>query len=343
MSSRGDDGRITFANWHPVGVEEYGYVAPDPLDPDIVYGGKVTRYDRRTGEVQPVGPRVGRGGGGDYRTLRTAPLVFSTVDPHALFFASNVVWKTIERRQELGADQSRSHAHRLDRSAECWDLFQLAAARARHGGVVYTVAPSYVDISRIWAGSDDGLIHTTADGGAHWTNVTPPDLRSRPWSKISIMDAGRFDAKTAYAAVNTLRLDDLKPHIYRTHDGGKTWTQIVNGLPDGATINVVREDPKRRGLLFAGSETQVWVSFDDGDHWSSLRLNMPATSIRDLVIKDDDIAVGTHGRSFWILDDLAPLRQVTASTAARRRHALQAGGRVPLSLEQIHGHAAPAR
>jgi hypothetical protein len=146
--------------------------------------------------------------------------------------------------------------------------------------------------------------------------VTPPDLRARPWSKISIIDAGRFDANTAYAAVNTIRLDDLKPHIYRTHDGGKSWTQITTGIPDGAIVNVVREDPKRKGLLFAGTETQVWVSFDDGDHWSSLRLNMPATSIRDLVIKDDDIAVGTHGRSFWILDDIAPLRQISASTAS---------------------------
>ena len=314
VSSRGDDGRITFANWHPVGVEEYGYVAPDPLDPDIVYGGKVSRYDRRTGEVQAVGPRVGRGGSADYRTLRTAPLVFSTVDPHALFFASNVVWKTLNGGKswaQISPDLTRTDSI-VPPSVGIYS--NSPAAKARHGGVVYTVAPSYVDINRIWAGSDDGLVHTTADGGAHWTDVTPPELRSKPWSKISIMDAGRFDARTAYAAVNTLRLDDLKPHIYRTHDGGKSWTQIVNGLPDGATINVVREDPKRRGLLFAGSETQVWVSIDDGDHWSSLRLNMPATSIRDLVIKDDDIAVGTHGRSFWILDDIASLRQLTAAT-----------------------------
>ena len=316
VSSRGDDGRITFANWHPVGVEEYGYVAPDPLDPDIVYGGKVSRYDRRTGEVQQVGPRVGRGGGADYRTLRTAPLVFSTVNPRALFFGSNVVWKTLNGGKswaQISPDLTRSDSI-VPPSIGIYS--NTPQATARHGGVVYTIAPSYVDINRIWAGSDDGMIHTTADGGAHWTNVTPPELKSKPWSKISIMDAGRFDALTAYAAVNTIRLDDLKPHIYRTHDGGRTWTQIVDGLPDGATINVVREDPKRKGLLFAGSETQVWVSFDDGDHWSSLRLNMPATSIRDLVVKDDDIAVGTHGRSFWILDDIAPLRQLGTSTAS---------------------------
>jgi photosystem II stability/assembly factor-like uncharacterized protein len=323
VRSRGDDGRILAWDWHPVGVEEYGYVAPDPLDPDLVYGGKVSRFDRRTGTVQQVGPRVGRGGGGplpggvsEYRTLRTAPLVFSTVDPHALFFASNVVWKTTNGGKTWAAispDLTRRDSI-VPPSVGVYS--SSAPARARHGGVVYTVAPSYVDINRIWAGSDDGLIHTTSDGGAHWSDVTPPELRDHPWSKVSIIDAGRFDAKTAYAAVNTIRLDDLRPHVFRTHDGGKTWTQITTGIPDGATVNVVREDSKHRGLLFAGTETQVWVSFDDGNHWSSLRLNMPATSIRDLVLKDDDIVVGTHGRSFWILDDIAPLREVAASTSA---------------------------
>jgi photosystem II stability/assembly factor-like uncharacterized protein len=316
VRSRGDDGRILDWDWHPVATEEYGYVAPDPLDPDIVYGGKVTRWDRRTGEVQQVGPRVGRGGGGDFRVLRTAPLVFSTVDPHVLYFASNTVWKTNNGGKswtQISPDLTRTDSIV---PASVGLYASTPVARARHPGVVYTLAPSYVNLGRIWAGTDDGLIHTTADGGAHWTDVTPPDLRSRQWSKVSIIDAGRFDASTAYAAVNTIRIDDHKPHIYRTHDGGKSWTHITNGIPDGATINVVREDPKRKGLLFAGSETQVWVSFDDGDHWSSLRLNMPATSIRDLVIKDDDIAVGTHGRSFWVLDDIAPLRQLAPSTAA---------------------------
>ena len=315
VRSRGDDGRIMAWDWHPAGVEEYGYAAPDPLDPDIVYGGKVSRYDRRTGQIQQVGPHVGAAER-NFRTLRTAPLVFSTVDTRALFFASNVVWKTTNGGRswaKISPDLTRTDSvvpNSIGVYASTPD------ARARHGGVVYTLAPSYVDINRIWAGSDDGLIHTTADDGAHWTDVTPNALRARPWSKISIIDAGRFDGRTAYAAVNTLRLDDLRPHVYRTHDGGATWTPISNGLPDGAVVNVVREDSQRKGLLFAGSETQVWVSFDDGDHWSSLRLNMPATSIRDLVIKDDDIAIGTHGRSFWILDDIAALRQITAKTAA---------------------------
>jgi photosystem II stability/assembly factor-like uncharacterized protein len=316
VASRGDDGRITFADWHPVGVEEYGYVAPDPLDPNIVYGGKVTRYDRRTGDVQNVAPRVGRGGAGDYRTLRTAPVVFSTVDPRALYFASNVVWKTTTGGKswtQISPDLTRKDSIV---PANVGTYSNTPVARARHGGVVYTVAPSHVDVNRIWAGSDDGLIHTTADGGKTWTDVTPSELRAKPWSKVSIIDAGRFDVQTAYAAINTIRLDDHRPHIYRTHDGGKTWTHIANGIADGSVINTVREDPKRRGLLYAGSENQVWVSFDDGDHWSSLRLNMPATSIRDLVVKDDDIAVGTHGRSFWILDDVEPLRQLRASTAS---------------------------
>ncbi len=316
IRSRGDDGRITSGDWHPVGVEEYGYVAPDPLDPDIVYGGKVTRYDRRTGDVQQVGPRVGRGNGAEYRTLRTAPVLFSPVDPHAMFFASNVVWKTLNGGKswtQISPDLTRKDSI-VPPSVGVYA--SSAVARARHGGVVYTIAPSYIDINRLWAGSDDGLIHVTTDGGAHWTDVTPPDLRALPWSKISIIDASHFDANTAYAAVNSFRLDDLRPHIYRTHDGGKTWAHITTGIPAGAAINTVREDPKRRGLLYAGSETQVWVSFDDGDHWSSLRLNMPATSIRDLIIKDNDIAVGTHGRSFWILDDVAPLRQITPATSS---------------------------
>jgi hypothetical protein len=159
--------------------------------------------------------------------------------------------------------------------------------------VIYTIGPSYKDLNRIWIGTDDGVIATTADGGLHWANVTPPGVTD--FMKVFTIDPGRFDPLTAYAAVNTLRLDDMNPHIYRTHDGGKTWKEIIGGIPGGAPVSVVREDPKRKGLLFAGSETQVYVSFDDGDHWQSLRLNMAASSVRDLVIKDDDVVVGTHG------------------------------------------------
>jgi photosystem II stability/assembly factor-like uncharacterized protein len=312
ISSRGDHGQITFRDWSPVGVDEYGYVAPDPLDPDVVYGGRVTRFDRRTGQVQNVGPKPVRGEG--YRVLRTAPVLFSPVDPHVLYFASERLWKT--------RDAGRSwEAISPDLSRPDWTVppnvgayASSPQAKPSRRGVIYTIAPSPLEPGRIWAGTDDGLVHLTTDGGKTWTDVTPKGLV--PWAKVSLMDASHFDALTAYAAVNTLRLDDLRPHIYRTRDGGKTWTHVTAGIPDGGIVNVVREDPKRRGLLFAGTEQAVYVSFDDGDHWQSLRSNMPATSIRDLVIKDDDLVVGTHGRSFWILDDITPLRQVDAASLA---------------------------
>jgi photosystem II stability/assembly factor-like uncharacterized protein len=314
--SRSDNGRITSMDWHPVAVEEYGYVAPDPLDPDIVYGGKVTRYDRRTGQVQNVAPKLSRSP--DYRALRTAPLLFSPVNPRKLYFATNTIWQTTnggQSWQEISPDLTRTD------SVVPPNVGKYAGERAatsRHPGVVYTIAPSYVKENIIWAGSDDGLIHVTFNGGRTWKDVTPPALREKPWSKISIMDASHFDTLTAYAAINTLRLDDMRPHLFRTRDGGKTWTEIVAGIDSGAITSVIREDPKARGLLYAGSERHAWVSFDDGDHWQTLRLNMPATSIRDLVIKDDDIAVGTHGRSFWILDNVTPLRQLARSAGGTR-------------------------
>jgi hypothetical protein len=180
-------------------------------------------------------------------------------------------------------------------------------------GVIYAVGPSYLDPNLVWAGTDDGLIHVTRDGGRSWSNVTPSQLS--PWAKVSIVEASHFDVNTAYAAINTLRLDDLRPYIYRTKDGGRSWHSISAGLPAGATVNSVKEDPLRRGMLFAATERSVHVSFDDGDNWQSLRLNLPATSVRDLVVKDDDLVIATHGRGFWILDDISPLRQVTPDIA----------------------------
>jgi photosystem II stability/assembly factor-like uncharacterized protein len=318
--SRGKDGQITFRDWYPVGVEEYGYVAPDPLNPRYIYGGKVTRFDRLTGEVEHVGPLgvgKGKGMGAGYRTLRTAPLLFSPVDPHALYFGANVLFKTSDggkNWQVISPDLSRE-APDVPDSIGIFRTPQLAKQARR--GVIYTVAPSYKDINVIWCGTDDGLVHVTRDGGKTWQDVTPPGVTA--WSKLSLMDAGRFDAQTAYAAVNRFRLDDQKPRIYRTHDGGKTWQEIVKGLPDGP-VNVVRADPVRSGLLYCGTERAVFVSFNDGDDWQPLRLNMPATSIRDLVIHDDDVVVGTHGRSFWILDDVTPLRQLDAKLASATAH-----------------------
>jgi hypothetical protein len=185
--------------------------------------------------------------------------------------------------------------------------------KGKHRGVVYTIAPSFRKLNLLWAGTDDGLIWTTHDGGLHWKDVTPSALT--PWSKVSLIEAAHTDSAEAYAAVNRFRLDDLHPHAYRTRDGGKTWTEIVAGLPDHAVVNAVREDPVRRGLLFAGTEVGMFVSFDDGDQWQSLQGNLPVSAVRDLVIHGSDLVVATHGRSFWILDDITPLRQLTAATA----------------------------
>lgn len=305
IASRGNDGAVTFREWHPVGVEEYGYVAVDPLDDNIIYGGKISRFDKRTGQVQNISPQLTRGG--NYRFLRTAPVLFSPIDKKTLYFAGNVLFKTTSGGKSwevISPDLSRE-AWDIPASVGIYTNAEMKAMPRR--GVIYTIAPSFMDINTIWCGTDDGLIHLTRDGGKHWTNVTPTAITS--WSKVSLMEASHFDNNAAYAAVNRIRCDDMKPHIYKTSDAGKTWTEIVNGLPEDP-INAVREDPTTKGLLYAGSETAVYFSLDDGGHWQTLRQNMPATSIRDLVVKDNDIVVGTHGRSFWVLDDISLLRQL---------------------------------
>ena len=312
VASRGSTGAILAKDWMTVGVEEYGYVAPDPLDPNIIYGGKLSRFDKRTGHVQNIMPEAVRTG--KYRFLRTAPVIFSPVDPHTLYFAGNVLFKTTTGGQSwnvISPDLSREKWE-VPANVGIYTTKEMETMPRR--GVIYTVAPSYKDVKTIWAGTDDGLIHVTRNGGTTWQNVTPPELMS--WAKVSLIDAGRFDTNTAYAAINTFRLDDLRPHIFRTHDGGKTWKEMVNGLPIGGIVNSVREDPVRKGLLFCGTEQAVYFSTDDGENWQPLRLNMPATSIRDLVVHSDDIVVGTHGRSFWILDDITPLRQIDDKIAA---------------------------
>ena len=308
IASRGNDGAITFREWHPVGVDEYGYVAADPLDPNIIYGGRISRYDKRTGQVQNISPEALRSG--KVRFIRTAPVLFSPADNKTLYFAGNVLFKTVNEGnswQIISPDLTRE-SWEIPPSVGIYSSEDMKKMPQR--GVIYTIAPSYKDINTIWCGTDDGLIQVTRDGGKTWKNVTPPEISS--WSKVSLMDAGHFDVNTAYAAVNRIRCDDMRPHIYKTNDGGETWKEIINGLPDDP-VNVVREDPERKGLLFAGSERAVYVSFDEGENWQSLRLNMPATSIRDLVIKDDDIVIGTHGRSFWILDNITALRQLNGT------------------------------
>ena len=315
IASRSDYGAITFRDWHPVGIEEYGYVAPDPLHPDILYGGKFTKFDRRTGQIQDVSPWVIRTG--KYRLNRSQPVMFSPVDPHILYFASDVLFRTTNGGhswEEISPDLTRPDP---GVPASLGVFVDDDVWKGKHRGVIYSLAPSPKDVNLIWAGTDDGLVHITRDGGKHWQNVSPPELT--PWSKISQIDAGHFDPQTAYVSVNRFRLDDLNAYIYRTHDGGKSWKKITAGISDDAAVNAVREDPKRPGLLFASTERAMWVSLDDGEHWHSLQLNLPYTSMRDFVIHGDDIVVGTHGRSFWILDDMTPLRQIHEGDAAEIR------------------------
>ncbi len=306
IKSRGDEGEITFRDWKPVAAEEYGYVVADPLDPDIIIGGKLTRFDRRTGQAQNILPVPVQTE--DFRMLRTEPVVFSSLDPSLLFFAGNTLWQTRDRGdhwEKISPDLSRPN---YELPASIGKYKEDAIKQAHRRGVIYTVAPSPLDANRIWCGTDDGVIHLTTDGGKTWTDVTPPNISA--WQKISLIEAGHSDSNTAYAAVNTMRIDDLRPHIFATHNGGKTWTEIANGIPAGQIVNAVREDPERKGLLFAGGEKGVYVSFDDGANWESLRLNLPASSVRDLIIKNDDVIVATHGRGFWILDNITPLRQL---------------------------------
>ncbi len=345
IASRSNDGNISFREWHPVGVEEYGYVAADPLNPNIIYGGKITKYNKLTGQVQNISPEPVRTG--KVRFIRTAPVLFSPVDNKTLFFAGSVIFKTTtggDHWEQISPDLTRE-SYDIPESVGIFNTPDLKTMARR--GVVYTVAPSYQDINTIWAGTDDGLIHITKDGGKHWKNITPSTLTS--WSKVSMIDASRFDNNTAYVAVNRIRCDDMTPHIYKTTDGGVTWKKIINGLPN-EPINTVREDAVRKGLLFAGSENAVYFSLDAGENWQSLRLNMPATSIRDLVIKDDDIVIGTHGRSFWILDNITPLRQLkintpTATTLYKPQQAIRVRWNMntdtPLPTEEPAGENPP--
>jgi hypothetical protein len=312
---------ITFRDWHPANIQEYGIAAPDPKDPEIVFGSSrtdVTRYDRRTGQTTNLGPDMGPRGGPFNRDVRTMPIAWSPVDSDLLFYTSNAVWKTRDR----GHSWTRISP---DLSRPTWTVPESAGKYAASvtvnaQGAITALSPSPMDVNVLWAGTDDGNIQVTMDGGANWTNVTPPQIKA--WTRIFNIEAGHFDKGTAYAAANTMRIDDMSPHFWRTHDGGKTWMEINTGLAPGAVANSIREDPRKPGLLYAATETQVWFSIDDGGHWNSLRLDMPAVSVRDIQVKDDatclcsDLIAGTHGRGYWILDNVTPLRQMAEAQAA---------------------------
>ena len=306
--SRSGDGEIWSRDWHPIGAQEYAYIAPDPLHPYLLYGagaGTVSRYDERTGQTATVSPAYGgRFFIGKLRYNRTDPLIFNYVDKRTLYFGANVVFATQDggvHWKRISGDLTRAHPGVPPNIG----AFAKIPDAAEQRGVVYSIGPSYVDRNVVWAGTDDGLVWITRDNGAHWRNVTPPGMTA--WSKVTQIDASHFDRNSAYVSVSRWRLDDMHPYIYKTHDAGAHWTRITGGLPD-QPVDTVRNDPERPGLLFAGTERTVYVSFDDGAKWESLQRNLPSTSIRDLVVHGNDLVAGTHGRSFWILDDITPLR-----------------------------------
>jgi len=302
-----------FHDWRPIDAGgENGYIAPDPLNPGVVFGGTVARQDFSDEQVQELPPTLAHPG--KYRSTWTLPLVFSPIDPHVLYFGSQVLFRTADGGnswQVISPDLTREDPGvpaNLD-AATAADV-----PKGKRHSVIYTIGPSFVRAGEIWAGTDDGLIQLTQDEGKTWENVTPPELT--PWSKVTHIEASHSDGGTAYAAVDRHRLEDYQAYLYRTRDFGKTWQRVSDGIPEGSFLNCVREDPARKGLLYVCTEKGVYVSFNDGDHWQSVQLNLPVTSVRDLVVHENDLVVATFGRSFWILDDVTPLRQLDAHVAA---------------------------
>ncbi|MGH9440947.1 MAG: WD40/YVTN/BNR-like repeat-containing protein [Thermoanaerobaculia bacterium] len=326
-------------DWRPVAVGyENGSIAPDPVDPRTVFGANVTRFDADSLQNRDVDP--GRAYPDRYRHTWTLPLVFSRRNPRVLYFANQRLF-----RSETAGNHWEPISPDLSR-ADPGAPANLDPATAKDSpvagprrGVIYTIAPSYLRDGEIWCGTDDGLVWRTPNEGKKWINVTPKGLT--PWSKIAMIEASRFDADTAYAAIDRHRLDDFHPHIARTRDGGRSWNEVVSGLPAGAFVHVVREDPVRRGLLYAGTETGVFVSFDDAEHWQPLQQNLPACSVRDLEVHGSDLVAGTHGRSIWILDDVSPLRQFTAEVSASRAWLFQPAPAVRLHPAQFQGTPVP--
>ena len=321
IASRTDSGVIGREDWFEAGDGECGFVVPDPRDWHIIYSnseGYAVRYDKNKQDVQDISPvPLDNSGHGAvdlaHRFQWVSPLMLSPHDPDTLYTAGEVVWKSSDHGQswtQISGDLTRNDKSKQQPSG---GPLTNDITSVEYYDTIFALAESPLKKGTLWAGSDDGLVHVTTDDGQHWAKVTPkmPD-----WSTVDLVEPSPHDANTAYVAVDRHKLDDFKPYIFKTNDLGKTWSTIVNGIPDGAYVHAVREDPKKRGLLYAGTELGVFMSFDDGAHWQPLQLNLPQSPIHDLVVKDDDLVVATHGRSFWVLDNVTPLRQVTGQAGA---------------------------
>ena len=327
IRTRSDHGAILPGDWDAVGGGESGYIVPDPRDSNIVYaddeGPILTRFDRRTYQAQsiqewPDDPDGYAAATQKYRYTWTMPIVISSHNPDVIYHTAQYVFRSTDAGRTwttISPDLTRNDKSKQQDAGGPLTKDQYTV---EYYDVIFTLAESPKQAGELWAGTDDGLVQLTRDDGKTWTNVTPKEMPE--WAMVSLIEASPFDAGTAYAAVDAHKLDNFKPYIFKTTDFGKSWTKITTGLPDDSYVHAVREDPKRQGLLYAGTETAVWVSFNDGANWQPLQLNLPRTPIHDLIIHDDDLVVATHGRSFWVLDDLSPLRQSSASIAAEDVH-----------------------
>ncbi len=320
IASRGESGVITREDWFQAGDGETGFVVPDPRDWHIIYSnneGFITRYDKSKELYQDVSvwPLDNSGHGASdlkHRFQWVSPLFLSPHDPDTIYTAGEAVFKSTDQGHSWTAISEDLTRNDKNKQKPSGGPIQNDITSIEYYDVVFALAESPLKKGMLWAGTDDGLLHVTTDDGATWARVTP---NMPEWSCVSLIDPSHFDAGTAYVAIDRHRLDDIKPYIFKTNDTGRNWTAINNGIPEGAYVHAVREDPKHRGLLYAGTELGVYVSFDDGARWQPLQMNLPTSPIRDLVVKDDDLVVATHGRSFWVLDDLTPLRQMNDEVA----------------------------
>jgi photosystem II stability/assembly factor-like uncharacterized protein len=327
VPSRSRLAAITQADYYEIGGGESGYIAVRPDDPNIVYAGSylgyLTRYDHRTGQLRDITiwPESTLGGparDAKYRFQWTFPILLSPHDPNVLYATGNHVLRSTDEGsswKEISPDLTRDDKSKMEPSGGPITKDNVGT---EYYGTIFAFAESPLERGLFWAGSDDGLVHISSDGGKTWQNVTPQELPE--WALISIIEPSPHDPATAYLAATRYKLDDFRPYLYKTHDYGKTWTKIVTGLADNDFTRVIRADPVRRGLLYTGTESGIFVSFDEGERWYSLKLNLPAVPIHDLVIKDDDLVVATHGRSFWILDDISPLRQLNDEVRGAEVH-----------------------